>query len=130
VTWDNSIDTDYYVLGNIAPYDMQMGNAALSGSFDARFISGTQTLAAHYLRPFASTPVRCSLRFTATGSIIEAALRYSVEVFVARAVYTAAPAPISGSDHLKGITVSFDASKDTTTSKILTVAVQNITTAY
>lgn len=124
-TLNNNVDTDYFVLGAIDPYKVDYGNADVELTFEVR-----EALDTHYRRALQTTPTPCKLRFIAEGSVIEGSIKYVVEVTVARAIYTAAPAPISGSDKLKGIVVTATGVKDATTSKVMDVRVVNTTTAY
>lgn len=122
VRWNNNIEPDDVVLGDIESNGVTPGKVTIEGSFT---VAGTDNVAAHYRRALLEDPDKVRLVLTATGANISGVHDYTVSVDVKRLRYTSAPVGIKGSDTLKGITIDFAAYLDETSGKAVEYIVKN-----
>lgn len=125
VTYSNNLDTDEAILGTRKLYALPYGNADCEVRFSPR-----EALAAHYRRAMTASPTTCTMRIVATGATITGAEKQKVEIDIAAFEYLKAPAAVSGAEVLKMVEVTGRAKLSDTTSKFVTVLVENTVATY
>ena len=102
-SWNNNIADDLGVLGSTEVEDLPEGNVESTVGFTA---AKQSELATHYRRALLTVPDDVTLRLTATGPVIEAALYNEFEITLYKAHYREAPAPINAGDTTRTIAVT------------------------
>lgn len=128
VSFENTIDTDMWVLGSKRLYSLPVGNASMEVGFEP--VGSVTSLSAHYRRVLADPRNNVKVRMLAQGGPIVAVDKYEVEVIVYRSRYREGVLNISAPDTLKSMPVTLGASYDGTASKFVEVAVKNLVASY
>lgn len=129
MSFNNNVDADFVVLGSLAPYNIQEGNADAEFRFSPVDIA-SEPLLTHYRRALLNDPDSVKLRMVAEGAIISGATKWALEVIAYKLEYLEAPAGIDPGEVLKDIEVVARAAYSPSDSKFVVVKVTNNTTSY
>ena len=125
LSYVNTIDLDFLALGAQNPYDIGVGNAAMTLT-----MTPLETLSTYlrYAYPGAANELKVVL--TATGSLIESGHNNQVILTAYRGKLTTSSAPINAGEILKGVPIALTFAKDKAQPKFFDMSVQNTVTAY
>lgn len=119
--YSNGLLTDLKALGSKRLHRIDRGNIAGGCRFTA-----LEALSTHYRRVLADPRNNVKVRMLAEGSIIEAAIRYAVEVIFYRCRYREGRVGANAGDTLRQLPISLTASYDSTLGKFCDVNVTNL----
>ena len=123
-TITNGLDGENWQLGSRTRYDIKAYNR--NANLDLLLLGNEST---YYAASLADTAAAYKLKVTCTGDTFHTAgetpHKYALTFEFPRVQVASAPAPVSASDQMKGIEVSFRASSDPTTGDICNITLVN-----
>lgn len=121
----NNIPTDVDQLGSRRLYRVKPGNRDVGVRFTPR-----TDLDAWWKRAVALEPESLKLRMLAEGTIIEGAIKHTIEISVPRLQAITAPVDIDAGESVEGVEVELHGAYDSVTGKAVEVKIINTVTSY